>query len=162
MNFCCAERSETPRSPLVQLIPAVSRPAPPWSAVAIIDLKMQELSSQHFAGKYLVLLFYPCDFSFTCPTELIQFSDRIAEFRDLGTKLHFSSPLSVLITISPLSLQITIFCNEVERRRILVKKKKDSSNKRLQRKWSYFMLNFLCALFRVFIFMITFSFISYH
>jgi len=91
MNSCCAERSETPRSPLVQLIPAVSRPAPPWSAVAIIDLKMQELSSQHFAGKYLVLLFYPCDFSFICPTELIQFSDRIAEFRALGTKLHFSS-----------------------------------------------------------------------
>ncbi|XP_024891848.1 peroxiredoxin-2-like [Temnothorax curvispinosus] len=87
MNTCCAERSETPRPPPVQLIPAVSRPAPPWSAAAIIDLKMQELSSQHFAGKYLVLLFYPCDFSFVCPTELIQFSDRIAEFRVLGSEV---------------------------------------------------------------------------
>ncbi|XP_018305237.1 peroxiredoxin-2-like [Mycetomoellerius zeteki] len=87
MNSCCAERSETPRPPLVQLIPAVSRPAPPWSAVAIIDLKMQELSSQHFVGKYLILLFYPCDFSFMCPTELIQFSDRIAEFQALGSEV---------------------------------------------------------------------------
>lgn len=92
MNFRCVERSEKPRSSLVQLIPAVSRPAPPWSAVAIIDLKVQELSSQHFAGRYLVLLFYPCDFSFVCPTELIQFSDRIAEFRALGTKLQILSP----------------------------------------------------------------------
>lgn len=90
MNSCCVERSEKPRPPLVQLIPAISRPAPPWSAVAIIDLKMQDLSSQDFAGKYLVLLFYPYNFSFVCPTELIQFSDRIAEFRALGTKLKFS------------------------------------------------------------------------
>ena len=94
MNSCCAQKSETPRPPLVQLIPAVSRPAPPWSAVAIIDQKMQELSSQHFAGKYLILLFYPYDFSFMCPTELIQFSDRIAEFQALGRKLHFSSPFN--------------------------------------------------------------------
>ncbi|XP_025270504.1 peroxiredoxin-like [Camponotus floridanus] len=48
---------------------------------------MQELSSEHFSGKYLVLLFYPYDFSFACPIELIQFSDRIAEFRLIGSEV---------------------------------------------------------------------------
>lgn len=131
----CVERSETPRSPLVQLIPAVSRPAPSWSAVAIIDLKMQELSSQHFAGKYLVLLFYPCDFSFVCPTELIQFSDRIAEFRVLGTKLQFSPP--VINDVNRYNFQL---------RRTLVKEK-DSSNKRLENVLDYFIfkLRLLCS-----------------
>lgn len=71
----------------IQLIPAISHPAPPWSGVAVIDLKLQELSSLHFIGKYLILVFYPYDFSFLCPTELLQFSDRIAEFRALGMKL---------------------------------------------------------------------------
>ncbi|EZA49375.1 Peroxiredoxin [Ooceraea biroi] len=50
-------------------------------------MKMQELSSRSFVGKYLALLFYPCNFSFACPTELIQFSDRIAEFRALGAEV---------------------------------------------------------------------------
>jgi alkyl hydroperoxide reductase subunit AhpC len=34
------------------------------------------------AGKYLVLFFYPLDFTFVCPTEIIAFSDRVKEFRD--------------------------------------------------------------------------------
>lgn len=87
MNACCAEEQRTERPQKVQLVPAVSRLAPQWSGIAVADMKMQELSSQSFAGKYLVLLFYPCNFSFVCPTELIQFSDRIDEFRALGRKL---------------------------------------------------------------------------
>lgn len=89
MNSCCAEKTKTRDTPEVRLIPAVSRPAPSWSGVAIIDLKMQEISSKDFPGKYVVLLFYPSDFSFICPIELIQFSDRIAEFRLIGMKLAF-------------------------------------------------------------------------
>lgn len=82
----CTEKSEKPRTPQMHLVPMVTQPAPLWSGTAVIDTKMQELSSQSFAGKYLVLLFYPCNFSFVCPTEIIQFSDRIAEFRALGTE----------------------------------------------------------------------------
>ncbi|EFN75524.1 Peroxiredoxin, partial [Harpegnathos saltator] len=61
--------------------------APSWSGMAVVDLKLQGLSSQDFSGKYLVLLFYPCDFSFVCPTELIQFSERVGEFRALGAEV---------------------------------------------------------------------------
>ncbi len=40
-----------------------------------------------FVGKYLILLFYPLDFTFVCPTEIIAFSDRFKEFQDLNTEI---------------------------------------------------------------------------
>ncbi|XP_066017205.1 peroxiredoxin-4 isoform X2 [Pocillopora verrucosa] len=38
-------------------------------------------------GKYLVFFFYPLDFTFVCPTEIIAFSDRIEEFRAINTEV---------------------------------------------------------------------------
>lgn len=38
-------------------------------------------------GQYVVLLFYPLDFTFVCPTEITAFSDRFDEFRNLNTQL---------------------------------------------------------------------------
>lgn len=81
---CCKEELDVQR-PQVQLVPMVSRIAPQWSGIAVINLKMQELSSQYYIGKYLVLLFYPCNFSFVCPVELMQFNDRLEDFQSLGT-----------------------------------------------------------------------------
>ena len=39
----------------------------------------------YFSGKYVVLFFYPLDFTFVCPTEIIAFSDRIKEFEAINT-----------------------------------------------------------------------------
>ena len=38
-----------------------------------------------YAGKYVVLLFYPFDFTYVCPTELIAFSESVQRFKDLDT-----------------------------------------------------------------------------
>lgn len=40
-----------------------------------------------YAGKWLVLLFYPLDFTFVCPTELTAFSDRIEELNGIGAEV---------------------------------------------------------------------------
>jgi peroxiredoxin (alkyl hydroperoxide reductase subunit C) len=48
----------------------------------MVDLKLTD-----FYGKYQVLLFYPLDFTFVCPTEIIAFSDRAAEFEALNTQV---------------------------------------------------------------------------
>jgi peroxiredoxin 2/4 len=40
-----------------------------------------------YAGKWLVLLFYPLDFTFVCPTELTAFSDRYDEFQGIGAEI---------------------------------------------------------------------------
>jgi len=46
-----------------------------------------ELTEQSFKGQWLVLFFYPKDFTFVCPTELKAFGDLIKEFNDRDTKL---------------------------------------------------------------------------
>lgn len=39
------------------------------------------------AGKYVVLFFYPLDFTFVCPTEIIAFSEHAEDFRKLGCEV---------------------------------------------------------------------------
>lgn len=47
----------------------------------------------HFfhAGKYVVFFFYPLDFTFVCPTEIIAFSDASDEFRNIGCEVIAAS-----------------------------------------------------------------------
>jgi alkyl hydroperoxide reductase subunit AhpC len=51
------------------------------------DGSFSELSLADFRGKYLVLFFYPLDFTFVCPTEITAFSDRADEFRAIGAEV---------------------------------------------------------------------------
>ncbi|XP_063978376.1 peroxiredoxin 2-like [Diachasmimorpha longicaudata] len=68
-------------------IPLLMRTAPFWSGPAVHDTKIVNLTIRDFSGKYLVMVFYPSDFSIVCPTELIQFSDRAEEFQDLDAEI---------------------------------------------------------------------------
>lgn len=43
------------------------------------------------AGKYLVFFFYPADFTFVCPSEIVAFSDRIEEFQEINTEVRCGS-----------------------------------------------------------------------
>ncbi|KAK9719967.1 cTPxI [Basidiobolus ranarum] len=62
----------------------VQKAAPSWRAQAVVDGQFKELKLEDYNGKFLVMVFYPMDFTFVCPTELLAFSDRIKEFQDLG------------------------------------------------------------------------------
>lgn len=76
----------------------VQKPAPDFKAQAVMaDGSFKEISLADYSGKYVVLFFYPLDFTFVCPTEIIAFSERAAEFEKLGVQLlgvsvdsHFS------------------------------------------------------------------------
>jgi alkyl hydroperoxide reductase subunit AhpC len=57
------------------------------------DIVTKRLSD--FKGKYCVLLFYPLDFTFVCPTEIVQFSKMEDEFRRNNTEIIFISGDSV-------------------------------------------------------------------
>ncbi|CAF1146296.1 unnamed protein product [Adineta ricciae] len=65
----------------------ISKPAPLFDSIAVINGEFKEVSLSDFKGKYLVLLFYPLDFTFVCPTEIISFSDRIQEFKSINTEV---------------------------------------------------------------------------
>ncbi|KAH8390683.1 hypothetical protein KR215_010129 [Drosophila sulfurigaster] len=69
----------------------ISKPAPPFEGTAVVNKEIVQLSLSQYLGKYVVLLFYPLDFTFVCPTEIIAFSDRIAEFRKINTEVIAAS-----------------------------------------------------------------------
>lgn len=59
----------------------VGQPAPAFTASAVVNGQiMDEFSLEGFKGKYVVLLFYPLDFTFVCPTELHAFQEKSEEF----------------------------------------------------------------------------------
>jgi len=69
--------------------------APDFSAKAAVrkdnDIAEVDIKLSDFKGKYLVLFFYPQDFTFVCPTEIIAFSDRVEEFRSIGCEVVAAS-----------------------------------------------------------------------
>jgi peroxiredoxin 2/4 len=69
-----------------QLSLRVGQVAPDFVATAVVNQEFRQvrLSNYH---KYVVLFFYPLDFTFVCPTEIIAFSDRYAEFESLNTEV---------------------------------------------------------------------------
>ena len=65
---------------------ALRKPAPYWEAQAWYNgFKKVKLSD--YKGKYLVMFFYPLDFTFVCPTEIVQFSDKAQQFREIGCEV---------------------------------------------------------------------------
>ena len=61
----------------------VSKPAPDFTAQAVMgDNDIREFTlSKEINGKYAVIFFYPLDFTFVCPSELIAFDHRLDEFK---------------------------------------------------------------------------------
>lgn len=69
------------------VMPQLTKPAPDFSGTAVIDGQFKEIKLSDYKNKYLVLFFYPLDFTFVCPTEIIAFSDRVEEFRKIGCEV---------------------------------------------------------------------------
>jgi alkyl hydroperoxide reductase subunit AhpC len=65
----------------------VQEKAPFFKAEAVVDGEFKQISLDDYKGKYLVLFFYPLDFTFVCPTEIIAFSERADEFRKLNCEV---------------------------------------------------------------------------
>jgi alkyl hydroperoxide reductase subunit AhpC len=76
----------------------VTKEAPAFSAQAVMPSgEFKEISLADYRGKHVLLFFYPLDFTFVCPTEIIAFSEAIAKFEALGVAVlgcsvdsHFS------------------------------------------------------------------------
>lgn len=67
----------------------VGRQAPEFSGTAwdYSKKKIGDLKLSDYKGKYVVLFFYPLDFTFVCPTEITDFSDNIAMFNEIDTQV---------------------------------------------------------------------------
>lgn len=63
----------------------VGQPAPEFTADAVVDGEFKRVSLSDYKGKKVVLFFYPLDFTFVCPTEIVAFQDQLADFQDRNT-----------------------------------------------------------------------------
>jgi len=61
--------------------------APTFKAPAVVKNELGEVDLASYKGKYVVLLFYPADFTFVCPTEILAYSERADEIRKAGAEV---------------------------------------------------------------------------
>lgn len=67
----------------MSLTTLVTKEAPDFTAQAVLpDNSFAELTLSKYRGKYVVLFFYPLDFTFVCPSEILAFDKRVAEFKE--------------------------------------------------------------------------------
>mgnify|MGYP001371892963 CR=1 FL=1 len=65
----------------------VGKKAPAVAGVAVVNGGeiIENFSLEHYKGKYVILFYYPADFTFVCPSELIAFQDNLSEFEARNT-----------------------------------------------------------------------------
>ena len=68
-------------------MPLIQSEAPNFTATAVVDGEFKEISLSDYKGQYVYLFFYPLDFTFVCPTEIISFSEANAKFKELNTQV---------------------------------------------------------------------------
>ena len=77
------------------MVAQIGKPAPAFTAPAYFEGEMPEVSLSDYRGKWVVLFFYPLDFTFVCPTEIQGFNDKKAEFDKLNAQVIGASVDSV-------------------------------------------------------------------
>lgn len=65
----------------------IGKPAPDFALDAVDNGEFKTVKLGDYKGKWLILFFYPLDFTFVCPTEICAFSDRISAFREFDAEV---------------------------------------------------------------------------
>ncbi|CAH0564354.1 unnamed protein product [Brassicogethes aeneus] len=68
-------------------VPLLNQLAPGFKGPAVINDSFENISITDYRGQYLILIFYPMDFTFVCPTEIIAFSERADQFKSIKTSI---------------------------------------------------------------------------
>ncbi|KAF8179929.1 thioredoxin-like protein [Mycena galopus ATCC 62051] len=67
------------------MVALVQRSAPEFKAPTVVDGVFEDISLSDYLGKWVVLLFYPMDFTFVCPTEILAFNDALPALKAINT-----------------------------------------------------------------------------
>jgi peroxiredoxin (alkyl hydroperoxide reductase subunit C) len=65
----------------------VGKAAPDFTLEGVSGKEFLEVNLSQYRGKWVVLFFYPLDFTFVCPTEIIGFNDQYEKFRKLNAEV---------------------------------------------------------------------------
>jgi alkyl hydroperoxide reductase subunit AhpC len=65
----------------------IGKQAPKWAGSAALNGEETHLSSEDLKGKWYVLFFYPLDFTFVCPTEIVGYDAQYEKFKAAGAEV---------------------------------------------------------------------------
>lgn len=90
MDKCCGncENNEVLR---------INYPAPNFKAEAFHNEQIKKISLNDYKGKWVIIFFYPADFTFVCPTELGDMSNNYEKFKELGAEILSVSTDTVFV-----------------------------------------------------------------
>lgn len=80
-----------PSGAVTQQQAKVGKPAPNFTMEGVVNREFKKFSLSDYRGKWLVLFFYPLDFTFVCPTEITGFDKRYDDFRKLNAEVMAAS-----------------------------------------------------------------------
>lgn len=69
----------------------VGQKAPEFEVTAVVDGQFKQVKLADYKGKFVVLFFYPLDYTFVCPTEITAFADAYDQFKKLGAEVLAAS-----------------------------------------------------------------------
>ena len=75
----------------------VGHPVPDFKAKAFVNEEEKILKLSDYRGKWVVLIFYPADFTFVCPTELEEAAEMYEDFKKLGAEVMSVSTDTVFV-----------------------------------------------------------------
>ncbi len=78
-------------------MPKINQPAPDFSLDAYYKGDITKVSLSDYRGKWVVLFFYPADFTFVCPTELGELADNYKKFQEIGAEVLSASTDTVYV-----------------------------------------------------------------
>jgi len=81
------EAKTAPDDRPMQQIARINQEAPDFRLPGAYHGEVHQYSLTQYRGAWLVLFFYPADFSFICPTEIRGFSESYSDFRDTGAEI---------------------------------------------------------------------------
>ena len=66
----------------------INQNVPQFSVPAFVNGDFKTISNSDIAGKWAIFFFYPADFTFVCPTELLDMAENYDKFRELGAEVY--------------------------------------------------------------------------
>ncbi|MBR9705692.1 redoxin domain-containing protein [Candidatus Pacearchaeota archaeon] len=78
-------------------MPNINQKAPEFSEDALINDEIKQISLDDYEGKWVILFFYPADFTFVCPTELGELADNYEIIKELGAEIISVSTDTVFV-----------------------------------------------------------------
>lgn len=66
----------------------INTSVPDFTVDAFVNGEFKKISREDIVGKWAIFFFYPADFTFVCPTELLDMADNYDKFRELGAEVY--------------------------------------------------------------------------